>query len=183
MLLRLAVGVLLALCLAGPALAQSAESRTLEIDGGRQVAYTLRTFPADAHLRVPAAELAPDSALNAARLLNLHLSTGDIEEAALLSNAPRRRFEVLHEYRESVGEEAFKRVFAQYFSPENRLVAEIAIDAHRLLIWDLREGAMRIAGQFFVEVEGRYLVDDVPNATRAQLRVLLEAYRAGKITL
>lgn len=181
--LRLVGGALLVLCLARPALAQSGEARTLEIDGGGQVAYTLRSFPADAHLLTPAAELAPTSALNAAKLLNLHLSTGDIEEAALLSNSPRRRFEVLHQYRESVGEEAFKRVFAQYFAPENRLVAEIAIDAHRLLIWDLREGAMRIAGQYFVEVEGRYLVDDVPNATRAKLRVLLEAYRSGKIAL
>ena len=62
---------------------------------------------------------------------------------------------VLHEYRESVGPEEFKRVFAQYFAPENRLVAEVAIDNHRLLIWDLREGAMRLAGQYFVEVDGR----------------------------
>ena len=121
--------------------AQSEETRTLDIEGGAHVAYVLRSHPADAHLLQPSAVLEPTSALNAAKLLNLHLSTGDIEEAALLSNAPRRRFEMLQDYRQSVGEDEFKRVFAQYFDRGNRLIAEIAIDKHRLLIWDLREGA------------------------------------------
>ncbi len=161
--------------------AQTGETRTLEVEGGASVAYTLRAHPAGAHLIVPAANLAPNSALNSAKLLNLHLSTGDLEEAALLSNSPRRRFEVLHDFRESVGADEFKRVFAQYFDPQNRLVAEIAIDKHRLLIWDLREGATRIAGQYFVEVDGRYLVDDVPSETRNRLRRVLEAYRSGKL--
>ena len=162
--------------------AQTEEARTLELSGGGSVSYTLRTYPADAHLARPKGELAPTSALDAAKLLNLHLSAGDLEEAALLSNAPRRRFEVLRDYRESVGEEEFKRVFAQYFLPQNRLLAEIAIDRHRLLIWDLKEGATRIAGQYFVEIEGRYLIDDVPNDTRTSLRWVLEAYRSGKLS-
>ncbi|MEK6243591.1 MAG: hypothetical protein AABM33_03735 [Pseudomonadota bacterium] len=161
--------------------AQTEESRTLEFDGGGRVTYTLRTHPADAHVARPAGELAPTSALDAAKLLNLHLSTGDIEEAALLSNAPRQRFEVLRDYRESVGEEEFKRVFAQYFYAENRLLAEIAIGKHRLLIWDLKDGASRIAGQFFVEIEGRYLMDDVPGETRTSLRRILDAWRSGTI--
>jgi hypothetical protein len=171
-----------ALAFSGAAGAQGEEARTLELEGGGRIAYTVRMHPANAHLARPAGELAPTSALDAAKLLNLHLSSGDIEEAALLSNAPRRRFEVLRDYRESVGAEEFKRVFAQYFYPENRLLAEIAIGRHRLLVWDLKEGATRIAGQFFVEVEGRYLVDDVPNDTRTSLRWVLEGYRSGKLT-
>jgi hypothetical protein len=168
---------------AGAASAQGDEPRSLELESGGRVSYTLRTYPPDAHTVKPAAELAPNSALNAAKLLNLHLSTGDIEEAAVLSNSPRRRFEVLRDYRESVGAEQFKRVFAQYFHPENRLLAEIAIDRHRLLIWELKSGASSsfLAGQFFVEVEGRYLIDDVPNDARTGLRWVLEAYRSGKI--
>jgi hypothetical protein len=162
--------------------AQTEEARTLQVEGGALVAYTLRSHPADAHLARPAKELAPDSALNTAKLLNLHLSSGDIEEAALLSNAPRRRFEVLRDYRESVGPEEFKRVFAQYFYPENRLVAEIAIDRHRLLMWELKTATpVTLAAQYFVEVEGRYLIDDVPNDKRTQLRWVLEAYRSGKL--
>ena len=161
--------------------AQSEETRTLDIEGGARVAYVLRSHPADAHLLQPSAVLEPTSALNAAKLLNPHLSTGDIEEAALLSNAPRRRFEMLQDYRQSVGEDEFKRVFAQYFDRGNRLIAEIAIDKHRLLIWDLREGATRIAAQYFVEIDGRYLIDDVPNDARTRLRWVLEAYRSGKI--
>lgn len=161
--------------------AQAEETRTLDLSGGGSVSYTLRTHPVDAHLAPPKGELSPVSALDAAKLLNLHLSAGDIEEAALLSNAPRRRYEVLHEYRTAVGGEEFKRVFAQYFFPQNRLLAEIAIGRHRLLIWELKEGATRIAGQYFVEIEGRYLVDDVPNDTRTSLRWILEAYRAGKL--
>lgn len=171
-------GVLLLLFL--PFQLQGQENLTLELDGGERIAYTLRRHAPDAHLAQPGKELAPTSALDAAKLLNLHLSTGDIEEAALLSNAPRRRFEVLRDYRESVGEEEFKRVFAQYFIPENRLLGEIGIGRHRLLIWDLKS-AGQLAGQFFVEVEGRYLVNDVPGEERNSLRRVLEAYRTGKI--
>src|SRR3970040_198316 len=168
---------------AGAASAQSEESRSLELEDGGRVSYTLRTHPPGAHTLRPSADLAPGSALDAPKLLNLHLSTGDIEEAAVLSNSPRRRFEVLRDYRESVGAEEFKRVFAQYFHPENRLLAEIAVDRHRLLIWELKSGASSsfLAGQFFVEVEGRYLIDDVPNDARTSLRWVLEAYRSGKI--
>ena len=174
----------LAICIAGALHAQTDETRTLEIEGGARVIYTLRKHPPDAHVLSPVAELAPTSALDAAKLLNLHLSIGDIEEAALLSNSPRRRFEVLQDYRQSVGEEEFKRVFTQYFFPENRLLAEIGIGSRRLLIWQLKDDAQqssRLAGQYFVEVEGRYLIDDVPNQTRASLRRVLDAYRGGKI--
>ena len=96
------------------------------LDGGTSVAYTLRTHPPDAHLLKPTEGRAPTSALGTAMLLNLHLSAGDIEEAALLSNAPRRRYEVLHEYREAVGAEEFKRVSRSFFlrrtgwSPKSR---------------------------------------------------------------
>jgi len=162
--------------------AQAAETLTLELEGGGSVSYTLRAHAADAHVTRPdGGELAPATPLGAAKLLNLHLSAGDIEEAALLSNAPRRRFEVLREYRDSVGAEEFKRIFAQYLIPENRLLAEIGIDKHRLLIWELKEGATRIAGQYFVEIDGRYFVDDVPNDVRTSLRWVLEAYRSGKL--
>src|SRR5262249_48323652 len=128
-----------ALLAPGALLAQVEVARSLELDDGERIAYTLRTYPPDAHTASPAAALAPTSALNAARLLNLHLSTGDLEEAALLSNSPRRRFEVLQDYRRSVGDDEFKRIFAQYLIPENRLVAEIGIGSHRLLIWDLKQ--------------------------------------------
>jgi hypothetical protein len=172
---------LAALAFSAASLAQSEETRTLEVDGGASVTYTLVSHPAGAHLARPADALAPTSALNSSRLLNHHLAGGDLVEAALLSNSPRRRFEVLRDYRESVGENEFKRVFAQYFVPENRLLAEIAIDNHRLLVWDLKQGATRIAGQYFVEIEGRYFIDDVPNDVRTRLRWVLEAYRNGKI--
>ena len=181
----------LAVCLlyAAASHAQSEEARTLEIEGGARIAYTLQTYPAGAHLVRPSGDLAPNSALNAAKLLNLHLSAGDIEEAALLSNAPRRRFEVLQEYRAAIGEDEFKRVFTQYFYPENRLIAEIAIDNHRLLLWELKTPAKTgpassmVAGQYFVQIDGRYLVDDVPNDVRTRLRWVLEAYRSGKLPL
>jgi len=178
--MRLAAA-LVALLLAWGARAQTEETRSLETEGGGRITYVLRVHPADAHVVQPAAKLAPTSALDTAKLISLHLSTGDIEEAALLSNAPRRRYEVLSDYRKTVGEEEFKRVFASYLVPETRLVAEIVIGQHRLLIWELRQAKSQLAGQFFVEVEGRYLIDDVPNQERTSLRQVLEAYRSGKL--
>ena len=184
--MRGVLAALLAAALASaPALrAQEGEARSLEVEGQPRIEYRLHVHPANAHVLTPAAALAPDTALNAAKLLNLHLSTGDLEEAAVLSTSPKRRFEVLQDYRQSVGAEEFKRVFAQYFDPANRLLAEVAIDRHRLLIWELRgaPGApSHLAGQYFIEVDGKYLLNDVPSPARAQLRHVLEAYRSGKL--
>ena len=169
------------LLLALGAHAQTEETHTLQREDGTSVTYVLRTYPADAHLLSPDARPTPTTPLNSAKLIILHLSDGDIEDAALLSNSPRRRYEELRNYRERVGEEEFKRVFAQYLAADNRLIAEIAIDNRSLLIWDLRTGATRIAGQYFVEIDGSYLIDDVPNEQRTHLRWVLEAYRAGKL--
>lgn len=113
-------------------------------------------------------------------LMLRHLAEGNIEEAAALSNAPRRRFEVLRDYRDAVGEEEFKRVFGRYFTPGNRLIAEVAIGRHRLLVWDLGEAGNQLAGQYYVEVEGKFLMDDVPSRERSRLRRVLDAYRSGK---
>jgi hypothetical protein len=59
------------------------------------------------------------------------------------------------------------------------VVAEAAIDTHRLLVWKLSETAL--AGQYYVQVDGRFLMDDVPSAKRTQLRRVLEAYRSGQL--
>ena len=60
------------------------------------------------------------------------------------------------------------------------MVAEIGIGRHRLLVWRL-DGSDHLAGQFYVEMGNRYLLDDVPGTERGQLRRLLDAYRAGKL--
>ena len=121
------------------------------------------------------------SALEAAKQLLRYLADGNIEEAARLSNAPQRRYELLRDYRAKVGEEEFKRVFGQYFHPENRLVAEYRLGSRRLLIWDLGEEAHHLAGQYYVEIEeGKFLMDDVPGEPRSRLHRVLQDYRRGK---
>ena len=161
------------------AAAQGVEERSFVIEG-ETLRYTLRSHPADAHRFDPAAQLSPTSALDTLKLLNQYLIAGKIEDAALLSNAPKRRHEVLQDYQQEAGEKEFRTVFEQYFTPENRLVAEIATGEHTLLIWHLAQ-TDRYAGLFFVRIAGRTLMDDVPSETRLQLRRLLEAYRAGSL--
>lgn len=102
------------------------------------------------------------------------LAEGRIEEAAALSNHPQRRREVLEAYRSEVGEEEFRRIYARY--REGRIVEEIAEGRHRLLIWDLGH----VAGQFFVEKDGRYVLDDEPSAARDKLRRALAEYRSAR---
>jgi hypothetical protein len=109
-----------------------------------------------------------------------HLAAGEIEAAAALSNAPQRRLEVLRDYRDAIGEEAFKLVFERYFAPGNRVIAEVALGPRRLLVWDLGEAGGRLAGQFYVEVDGKFVMDDVPGRERTQLREVLEKYRLKK---
>ena len=161
---------LLAASVAGLAAAQT-EERVLELENGAVFRYRLLNPTAPTEIS------ARDTALTLLR----HLAAGDIEQAALLSNAPRRRYEVLRGYRESVGEDEFKRVFAQYFLSRNRLAAELALDAHRLLVWDLGDAGHHVAGQYYIEVDGKFLMNDVPSAERSRLRRVLEAYRAGKL--
>ena len=163
------------------ALAQPIGERTIELDG-ETLRFSVRTFAPDANLVDPAAQLEPVSALDTAKLLGRFLAAGASEDAAMLSNAPRRRFEVLREYQASVGDEGFRKVFAEYFEPGNRVVAELAMGKHSLLVWHLR-GANRYAGQYYVQVEGKVLMDDVPSQERVRLRRLLEAVRSGTLPL
>jgi hypothetical protein len=121
-----------------------------------------------------------ESARPAALRMLKHLAAGELEAAAALSNAPARRLEVLREFRQSVGEEEFKRLFGRYFAPENRVVMEAAIGRHRLLVWDLGEADHRIVGQYFVEAQGGFFLDDVPSAERTKLQRLLAGFRSSK---
>lgn len=123
---------------------------------------------------------APDSARGTALTVIKHLANGELEQAAALSNSPKRRFEVLRSYRDSVGEEEFKRIFGRFFEPDNRLIAEVAIGPRRLLVWELGEAARHLAGQFYVEVDGKFLLDDVPSRERDELRRVLNKYRKEK---
>jgi hypothetical protein len=161
----------LILCLFASAALGQAEERTLELGDGAMVRYAL----------VDPAAPAPLSARETATRVLRHLAAGNLEEAAVLSNSPKRRYEVLRDYQGSVGETEFKRAFAQYLFPENRVLAEIAIGARRLLIWELGEAGNHLAGQYYVEVDGRFLMDDVPSEERSRLRHVLEAYRTKKI--
>jgi len=159
--------------------AQPLAEQAVELNG-EALRYSIRAFSPDVHLEATAA--ATFSALHTAIALNQFLSAGNIEDAALLSNAPRRRFEVFSDYRRSVGEDGFKRVFAEYSNPENHPVAEIRMGTHSLLVWHLRNRDY-YAGQYFVEIEGKVLMDDVPGETRAKLRRVLEGIRTGSIRL
>jgi hypothetical protein len=118
-----------------------------------------------------------DSAQPVALEILKHLAAGELERAAALSNAPQRRLEVLRDFRDAVGEQRFRELYGRYFAPENRVILEAAIGPRRLLVWDLGEAGKRLAGQYFVAVEGRFVMDDVPSPERAKLQRILEAQR------
>lgn len=155
-------GLSLFLLFAVPALAQE---RVLQLPNGEELRYQLIELGSQASAR--------DSALQMLR----HLADGNLEAAAALSNAPKRRLAVLQSFRQSVGEEEFKRVFSRYFAPENRLLMEAGIGKHRLLMWDLGEAGNQLAGQYYVELDGKFVLDDMPNKERTNLQRVLEAYR------
>ncbi len=145
-----------------------ADERALDAPDGKTIRYSVVD---------PAAPADPPSASAAALELIRLLAEGRIEEAAALSNAPERRRDVLREYRASVGEAEFRRVFGRFLQPENRIIAEVAIGPRRLLIWDLGDADHHLAAQYFVETEGKFLLDDVPSEARTDLRRVLQAYR------
>ena len=108
------------------------------------------------------------------------LAEGEIVKAAQISNAPKRRLEVFREYRAHVGDEEFRRVFREYLGPGNKLMAEVALGKHRLLIWKLGDAGEHLAGQYYVEADGRFLMDDMPSRERSNLRLILDSYRTSK---
>jgi hypothetical protein len=118
-----------------------------------------------------------DARDTAAKLVAL-LAEGKVEEAAALSNHPRRRREVLEAYRKQVGEGEFRRIYARY--REGRIVEEIAEGPRRLVIWQLTEPPGHVAGQFFVEKDGRFVLDDEPSEARNRLRRALADYREAR---
>jgi hypothetical protein len=123
------------------------------------------------------AESAHPAALEVLR----HLAEGNIDAAAKLSNAPQRRLEVLRDYRRAVGEDEFRRIFAEYLN--NHVVAEVAIGPRRLLVWQLPEADERLAGQFYVLVDGRFVMDDVPSPVRsARMAWNASAVSGGRIS-
>ena len=93
---------------------------------------------------------ATGSAYETARQLLGHLAEGNIEAAAALSNAPDTRADVLRFYRQTVGEDEFKRIFSSYLAPSNPLIAELAIGPRRLLLFRLGEANDHIADQIYV---------------------------------
>ena len=163
-----------------PAQARAEEHRVLELENGERIRYMLSTHAADAHLLDAETTLQPRSALNTAKMVTRYLAEGKIEEASLLSNAPKARFARLRESFEGWSDADFRRAYGRYFDTENRIVGEVAIDGHRLLIWHLKDTDY-LAAFFLVEIEDRLLIDDVPNETRANLRRVLQAYRDGKV--
>jgi hypothetical protein len=113
---------------------------------------------------------ARDTATAVVRLL----SEGKVEEAAALSTHPQRRREVLEDYRGRVGEDEFRRIYARYL--EGRIVEEVAEGSHRLVIWDIGH----LAGQYFVEKDGRFLLDEEPSEARNKLGRALADYRKAR---
>lgn len=155
------------------------ETRVLELEDGGRIRYTLHTFAPEAHRLDPAAELAPTDTLNTAKLVTQHLAAGRIEDASLLSNAPKARYERLRESLAGWTEADFARAYGRYFAPENRIVGDAAIGNHRLLMWHLKDTDY-LTGYFLVEVDGKFLLDDLPSETRSKLRQVLEAHRSGR---
>jgi hypothetical protein len=162
--------------------AQSPQARSFKLADGDRIDYTLREFPPDAPPHAPDSKLAPTNAYDTARLLISDLALGKIEDAAMLSNAPKQRFKLLHDAYAGWTAEDFARTYRRYFLPQNRIVAEASIGPHHLVLWRLQD-IDYLAGYVFVDIDGRTYLDDWLSPERSQLEQLLWAYRSGKLPL
>lgn len=159
------------------ATAAAFEERAAELAGGETLRYVYVAHAPEAALRV-ADEETGTSALATAVALLRRLAEGRLEEAALLSNAPKARYTRLRESFAGWSAEDFRRTWSRYLEPPNGIVGEARLGAHRLILWRL-EDLDRLTGFFFVEIGGRVYLDDVPSAERSRLRRLLEALRGA----
>jgi hypothetical protein len=170
-------------CLAlASAHAQTGQARSLKLADGSRIDYTVRDFPSDAQAPVTDAKLAQTNALDTARLLISDLARGQIEDAALLSNAPKQRYKLLHDAYAGWTSADFARAYGRYFLAQNRIVAEASIGEHHLVLWRLQDIGY-LAGYFFMDIDGKTYLDDWPSPARSQLEQVLWAYRSGKLPL
>lgn len=149
--------------------AGASEEREIQIDG-RAIRYSVDEPSAEHQTTETSAALAT------ARRLHEYLARGEIEAAALLSNSPKRRFEIYRDYLESVGEAGFKEVYGQYLQSSTRPIAEVAIGERRMLVWKLA-GLAQATGEFFIRIDDETYMDDIPSEERQLLRRILETYR------
>jgi len=92
------------------------------------------------------------SALEAAKQLLRYLADGNIEEAARLSNAPQRRYELLRDYARRSARRSSSACSA---STSTRKTGWSPIPARQPPAADLgpRREAHHLAGQYYVEIE------------------------------
>lgn len=183
--MRIASSALAAACACvalASAHAQPAQTRSFRLADGKSITYTLREFPRDTRRRAPDTKLEPTSALDTARLLISDLARGKVEDAALLSNAPKQRYKLLHDAYTGWTAGDFARTYGRYFLPQNRIVAEASIGAHHLVLWRLQD-IDYLAGYFFMDIDGKTYLDDWLSPQRSQLEQLLWAYRSGRLPL
>lgn len=139
----------------------------------------LRKYPANAHLLDPRETLEPTSALATAKLAVRYLSEGRLEEVAVLSNAPKARYERLREALGNWTPEDFRRAYTPFFAADSWIVGEVAQGPRHLIMW--RRGDIGyISGYLLVEIDGRYFLDDVPSPERSRLRRVLQSFRASE---
>ena len=146
------------------ATASQADERSLQMPNGTTVTYRL-------------VEQGEQSAHPVAMQVLTFLAAGRIDEAAQLSNEPARRAEVLRDYVRMVGDAEFRRVYGQYLEPRNQVVAEFAMGPRRLLIWNLETAGNRLAGQYYIEADGKFLMDDRAGPERLALQRVLAEHR------
>lgn len=146
------------------ATASQADERSLQMPNGNTVTYRL-------------VEQGEQSAHPVAMQVLTFLAAGRIDEAAQLSNEPARRAEVLRDYVLMVGDAEFRRVYGQYLEPRNQVIAEFAMGPRRLLIWKLETAGNRLAGQYYIEADGKFLMDDRAGPERLALQRVLAEHR------
>ena len=146
------------------ATASQADERSLQMPNGTTFTYRL----------VVEGE---QSARPVAMQVLTYLAAGRIDEAAQLSNEPARRAEVLRDYARMVGDAQFRRVYGQYLEPRNQVIAEFAMGPRRLLIWNLETAGNRFAGQYYIEFDGKFLMDDRAGPERLALQRVLADHR------
>jgi hypothetical protein len=169
----------LVLALAGLAAGGGPVTRTWNTDTG-EINYQLTAF--EPPLKITRQLQSDNGAVNASLQLYRALGTADISTAAAMSNDRERTYAKYERYVERLGMAEFKKMFLSYFVGGASYTHELVIgEHHMLLVEDPADDT--IAAQFYVRVEGKYLIDEKPGPERDQLGRLFMAVREGKLKL
>jgi hypothetical protein len=142
-------------------------NKTYTIDG-QQVTCTVEEFVPELVFKNDSSKMNQSTAVNCSHLFYSFLAKGDLDGAAMLSNDSAKVKEKHLRQKERVGDEEFKKMYADYFTEKAKLKYHFSLGKSHMLIVHSEDMGIDMA-QFYIEVGKKVVMDERGSAEKDRL--------------